>query len=204
MKDTMTKVEDWEKEIGDIQIRTRQFRHQQHLIAFYGSSTIRLWENMKEDLHPYHVINLGFGGSTYADCVYYFEQAFEYLTPEAVILYAGDNDLANHQDTDEIVSNVETLILKLFQRYPGVKIGVIGIKPSLARKQLFHLLLDVNAKIKSLTEKYHLQYADSYSALTRGAEIPARELYIEDELHLSMSGYQIWTNMVKQTLLQMM
>ena len=40
---------------------------------FYGSSSIRLWDTLAEDIDP-GVVNLGFGGSTLQACDYFFER----------------------------------------------------------------------------------------------------------------------------------
>ena len=44
-------------------------------VVFYGSSTIRLWDSLEQDLMPLPVYNLGFGGSTLRAC----EEAFSKL-----------------------------------------------------------------------------------------------------------------------------
>jgi len=39
---------------------------------FYGSSSIRLWPNLQGDFPAIKAVNLGFGGSTLAACVWFF------------------------------------------------------------------------------------------------------------------------------------
>jgi hypothetical protein len=43
--------------------------------VFYGSSSIRLWDTLAEDVDP-RVLNLGFGGSTLEACDYFFRTRF--------------------------------------------------------------------------------------------------------------------------------
>ena len=66
----------------------------QQPIVFYGSSTIRLWTTLNQDFAGYPVVDRGFGGSCLTDCVRYVSRLVLRLKPAAVVLYAGDNDLA--------------------------------------------------------------------------------------------------------------
>ncbi len=46
-----------------------QLETQEGLTVFYGSSTIRLWKNMAQDLAPHQTLNLGFGGAFIHSCL---------------------------------------------------------------------------------------------------------------------------------------
>ena len=56
--------------------------------AFYGSSSIRLWDTLAEDFDP-RVLNLGFGGSTLEACDYFFARLVPPVKPRSLLLYAG-------------------------------------------------------------------------------------------------------------------
>src|SRR5687768_12154853 len=43
-------------------------------VLFVGSSSIRLWSALKEDMAPLPVLNRGFGGSTIAQSAMYFHR----------------------------------------------------------------------------------------------------------------------------------
>ena len=67
-------------------------------MVFYGSSSIRLWETLYEDFREYAPVNLGFGGSTLAACVWFFERLVAGYRPQSILLYAGDNDLGGSRN----------------------------------------------------------------------------------------------------------
>ena len=46
-------------------------------MLFYGSSSIRLWENLYTDFEAFKPLNMGFGGSTLAACIVYFDRLME-------------------------------------------------------------------------------------------------------------------------------
>ncbi len=68
-------------------------------VAFYGSSSIRLWDDIAADLGDPRIVNLGFGGSTLAACAHYFGRVVVPYRPRSVVVYAGDNDLGDGRST---------------------------------------------------------------------------------------------------------
>ena len=65
-------------------------------IVTVGSSSMRMWNaTVAEDLAPLTLIARGFGGSTMNDAAFYADRLVTPYHPRAVILYEGDNDLAD-------------------------------------------------------------------------------------------------------------
>lgn len=56
-------------------------------IAFYGSSSFRIWSSVTEDLGSLDIVNLGFGGGTYLSASHYLHQLLVPLKPGRVVLY---------------------------------------------------------------------------------------------------------------------
>ena len=92
----------YEDEIKALHLKGLHLKSKPRTI-FYGSSTLRLWEDAEETFRIYDPINLAFGGSTMAACTWYFDSVFEPFDPESIIIYAGDNDLANNRHPEEVV-----------------------------------------------------------------------------------------------------
>ena len=65
--------ERWEKEISAIESRYSEFKPTGRIV-FLGSSSIRLWETLEEDMAPFDVLNHGFGGSKAVDSTYYLSR----------------------------------------------------------------------------------------------------------------------------------
>ena len=62
-------------------------------LLFVGSSSIRLWSSLAEDMAPLPVINRGFGGSTISQSNLYLDRIVAPYHPRAIVFYAGENDL---------------------------------------------------------------------------------------------------------------
>ena len=106
-------LNNWKAEIKGLREKSKTIGEQPNLIAFYGSSSIRMWENMESDLEPYKVINLGFGGSSYRWCDHFFDEVFEFVKPKRIVLYGGDNDLGGNTPQNDIIAYVLSLINKI-------------------------------------------------------------------------------------------
>ncbi|MEM1407034.1 MAG: GDSL-type esterase/lipase family protein [Bacteroidota bacterium] len=189
-------LEIWRQEISFLKQRVKAHKHTPDLIAFYGSSSIRLWETMSKDLAPYKVINLGFGGSTFGLCSYFFDEVFEHFTPREIVLYGGDNDLSKISPR-ETLTNLRALISKIIKKYDKPTLSLISIKPSPERAYLQEQILLLNEKLKKIIEAApNGRYIDIHPQMLdqKGDAIP--ELFMEDQLHMNPKGYKIWKEVV--------
>lgn len=185
----------WDKEIKRLLKRIKTHNRKENLIVFYGSSTIRLWVQLPRDLSPHNVINLGFGGSSYAWCLRYFNTLFDKITPQRIIFYAGENDLGEGLTIQQVLDNFRMLVEKVRYTFPKTKISVISIKPSPNRKGLSKKFVELN----SMYKKYILSvkggtYIDLYHPMLNQMGSIRSELYLSDGLHLNRLGYKIWSN----------
>ncbi|MEM7110761.1 MAG: hypothetical protein AAF519_21200, partial [Bacteroidota bacterium] len=126
----------WLQEIRELRETTKSSHQNQRPVAFYGSSSIRMWQSLKQDLLPITAVNLGFGGSSYYWCNYFFEDVFEFVKPSKVVLYAGDNDLGNAVSEIEIINSVEQLLEKIEVKFGNIPVAIISVKPSPDRSYL--------------------------------------------------------------------
>ena len=53
----------WKKDIRQLTKDDRKMNFPDNAVLFVGSSSIRLWETLAEDMHPTPVIQRGFGGA---------------------------------------------------------------------------------------------------------------------------------------------
>ena len=72
-------------------------------IVFVGSSSIRLWDDLEREFGADGIVKRGFGGSRLSDCARYVAQLVLPYKPRLVVVYAGDNDLAEGRDAARTV-----------------------------------------------------------------------------------------------------
>ena len=99
-------------------------------VVFYGSSSIRLWTTLAEDLGDPRIVNLGFGGSTMAACAHYFERLVVPRKPGSLVLYVGDNDLGTGRSVQDILKSFRALLHKVDTHIGPIRFAFISIKPS--------------------------------------------------------------------------
>lgn len=187
----------WKKEILRLKKRIEKLPHQDNLIVFFGSSSIRLWVNMVMDLSPLNVLNLGFGGSSFEWCNYYFDELFQDLQPTQLLLYGGENDLSSGTTSERVLYNFERLFDKARLQYPDAEIGVISLKPSLQRTDLIPRIQEVNRLLhRSILIRPKAYFVEIHQAMLDDSGNARPELYLSDGLHMNKEGYKIWAEIV--------
>jgi lysophospholipase L1-like esterase len=180
----------------------RAFQHRDSLqappanaVLFIGSSSLRLWSSIREDLAPHTVINRGFGGSTLPDVIRYVPEVVYPYNAKQIVIYCGENDFAASDSVtaDTVVMRFKTLFRLLREHQPKVPIVFISIKPSPSRAQLLPKMREANRQIKAfLKTQPRTRFIDVYSLMVTSAGLPREELFGPDRLHMNAQGYAIW------------
>jgi len=166
--------------------------------VFYGSSSIRLWDSLHNDFKALKPVNLGFGGSTLAACVWYFERVMTPYHPKKLVVYAGDNDLGDGRHPEEIFIFFQQLVARTAKRFGGIPCYFVSLKPSISR----HHMLDqykftnmiIEKEIKGYNNNWH--FIDIYNKMVDSNGYPQKQYFLDDGLHLSKSGYQVWKQVI--------
>lgn len=188
----------YDEEINLLEKKIGELSEGSNPVAFYGSSSVRLWLKMTQDLHPLELINLGFGGSSYWWCIHHFDRLFGSWEPQEIVLYVGDNDLGHGATDEEVISGYHGLKSKIRKRYPDMLIHYISVKPSPARDYLIPTIKAVNETIKADVEADPLmKYINIFDGMLDGHN-PNTAYFLSDLLHLNRRGYQVWKNIVRE------
>ena len=191
----------FEDEINDLKDKLKKLDEKDSTV-FYGSSTIRLWESLEVDLVDKNGVNLGFGGSSYEWCLHYFDLLFEGFHPKAFVLYGGDNDLSNGKTPEQIVDVLNELVYKIKVHSPDAPITVISVKPSPSREYLLPQIKKTNELLQSLVSQgQNMYWIETFEYMLSNDGKPRTDLFVEDLLHLSPKGYEIWKECVNEQLI---
>ncbi len=178
--------------------KSRSLRKQpKDSVVFYGSSTIRLWESLAEDLGDRRAVNLGFGGSTLEACAHFFERLVTPLKPCSLVVYGGDNDLGDGRSPAEVLSFFKALAAKVDRELGQIEFGFISIKPSPARWNIADKIRLANKLIQQeAVVRARGYFIDIFDGMLGRDGKPERKYYEEDGLHLSPAGYRAWTKLL--------
>ena len=167
-------------------------------LLFYGSSSIRLWESLNEDFAAYLPVNLGFGGSTLAACVWFFDRLVGPFHPDSIIVYAGDNDLGDGRHPEEVFIFFQQLVSHVRRRFGDIPLAFISIKPSITRWDILDRIRYTNKIIEEeiIRQADHLHFINIYTRMTDNAGYPKREFLDPDGLHINDKGYALWKEII--------
>jgi len=169
-------------------------------ILFLGSSSIRKWPTSNYfDYLP--IINRGFGGSHISDVNYYFKSIASIYKPRTIVLYAGDNDIAGKKTPEQVLEDYIDFIILVREHLPQTKIIYLPIKPSPSRWSMWNDMRQANRLIKMYTDSDNMQYyADTATPMLDSQGKPLGDLFVDDSLHLSKKGYDLWSEILKPIL----
>ena len=168
---------------------------------FIGSSSIRLWLSLEEDMKPLKVINRGFGGAHIKHINQYLDKIVFPYRPKAIIFFCGSNDINGWNSPQDVFSEFEIFFNSVKKELPKTKVFAIGIQPSPSRFDQRPRQLDWNNAVSNLSKTDpNLVYIDVSSAMLSSDNKPRLELYTNDTLHMNENGYKIWTKQVRENL----
>lgn len=172
-------------------------------VVFVGSSSILFWRTLDQDMAPIPVLNRGFGGSVIAHATHFSDRIVLRYQPRAIVLYAGDNDIAfGGVSPDCVLRDYEDFVAKIREGAPSVPIYFISIKPSIARGDRWGDMQRANALIEARTTTHpSLHFIDVAESMLDEDGEPVESLFVEDGLHLSPAGYALWTSIVRPLLI---
>ena len=190
----------WEAAIAAFEEQDREQLPAPGGIVFVGSSSIRLWD-LERDFPGLPAINRGFGGSQVADSTHFAGRIVIPYQPRIVVLYAGDNDIAQAVTPCQVYENFRAFAATIHESLPETRILYIAIKPSIRRWQLVHRVRAANALIRAdCEENERLTFIDIDGPMLGADGQPRKELFVEDGLHLSPAGYAIWADVLRPQL----
>ena len=186
VKNLISEDLNFEAELKDLKKLIIQKKEIANQLVFYGSSTIRLWENIESDFSGFNSINLGFGGALIKDLKKNFENLFKSLNPKYIITYLG--------------GKIIDFFKKVNKKFPSTLIVNLSIKPSFERIKDIEKIEEINNLIELESKKNkNLIQLDFYNELMSGNKINSN-FYLQDGLHLNNKGYQVIIKKLKKLL----
>lgn len=184
----------WENVIRDFEASDAENPPKKGGIVFVGSSSIRGWESAPERFDAYGpIVMRGFGGSHLSDTVYFADRIVTPYEPKAVVIYAGDNDIANGKSARRVVDDFKKAVALIHEADPETKIVFLAIKASVKRWFLRIEMRRANEAIERIcADDARLGFVDCWSNLLNAKGHPDPRLFQPDGLHLNRRGYRIW------------
>lgn len=195
--------ERWEPEIRRLEARMAEVGVLSGRPVFIGSSSVRLWK-LERSFPGLDAVNQGFGGSNLSDAVHFFGRLVTPLKPSAIVVYAGDNDIARGRTAEQVAADFQQLVAGARQALSAeTPILFLSIKPSLKRWALAEEMQRANGLIRDWSQRQpHVKFVDIWKPMLGADGQPRPGLFQADGLHLNEAGYQLWTEILRPELPQ--
>ena len=188
----------WEADIQRFEALDRTNPPPQRPIVFVGSSSIRFWRTITNDLAPYPVLNRGFGGSEVSDSVQFAERIVIKYNPKLVVMYAGGNDIHRGKTPEKVFDDFKAFVQKVTAALPETHVAYISIAPNPARWAEVDRVKATNELISKYAKEHPgVEFIDVFSHMLGADGTPRPEIFVEDRLHLNARGYALWTSIIK-------
>ncbi|MCH7413660.1 GDSL-type esterase/lipase family protein [Belliella sp. R4-6] len=166
-------------------------------IVFTGSSSIRLWENLVEDIPNNKIINTGFGGSQTHELLLYIEETILRYSPSKVFIYVGENDIQEGKAVKQILQEYKELYKKIISHNPKTELFFISAKPSPSRWEKQKQFEQLNEKTLALSQQLgNMTFINVWDEMLDDNGSPKASLFVQDKLHMNEKGYAIWANKI--------
>lgn len=168
-------------------------------MVFTGSSSIRFWEKLQQEMSSWAPIQRGFGGAIGWNLVEYLDETVLRHDPAAVVIFVGTNDIAVNLGATVVVDAYRCLVERISDELgDDVSVHYIAITPTPARWAQWDEASEANEEIAALASQWRgLHFIDTTPAFLATGEPPADDLFISDGLHLSDTGYEIWAEEIR-------
>ena len=195
----------WEPAIRDFEDQDKSHPPKPGSIVFAGSSSFRFWDTLVSDMKPLEVINRGFGGSEFSDLDMYANRIVIAYHPRAVVVYEGDNDLAegSPKTPDMVASDFRKFVQAVHGALPDTWIYILAIKPSKLRWNQWPQMKAANKLMQEYAAtQERVQFIDIATPMFDANGNLPRDLFKSDGLHPTPKLYAMWTAVIKPILLQ--
>ncbi len=198
-----TAEDKWKADIEKLEAKDQEEEHSADSILFLGSSSIRMWDTIAEDMYPYPVIRRGYGGSKFRDVSVFAERLIWPHRFRAVVIFVGNDVKGEEGDAtpEEVAGWFEYIVgvAKLVE--PKAPVFCLEVFPCESRWAAWPKIQKSNAALAEACARldgvYFIPQANGYLG-PDGKPIP--ELYREDRLHMSPMGYRMWSGVIKSHL----
>jgi|TARA_B110000914_G_scaffold75890_1_gene66713 hypothetical protein len=195
----------WENDIKKLEILDQKENYSDQAILFIGSSSIRKWDSIKEDLNPYKPIKRGYGGAHYYDLIHFTKRLVSPHKVKAIAIFVanditGGKEGINDLSPKEVLNLAKFVVKQIRKTHKKTPIFFIETTPTSSRWKVWNKISKANDLIKYFTSKNkNMFYIDTRTFYIKSNGMPNDEFFIADKLHLNNSGYKLWGKIIKDS-----
>ena len=189
----------WSKDLARFAAEDQERGALQGGVLFAGSSSILMWK-LDEAFPDLEIRNRGFGGSQLWEFNALYDRIFAPHRPDHIVIYVGENDLANGATAAEVFAHWERLRDRLLHDLPEARLHFLSFKRAPLRHPVWHLMEEANALIADdATKRDRVEFHDVNTPILNVFGLPDLAFF-RDGIHLNDFGYRVWTEKLAPTI----
>ena len=173
-------------------------------VLVIGSSSIRGWRSIEEDLAPIRIIPRGFGGSRMIDVLAY-KEFFRRYKAKRILLYEGDNDLGGSFELapETFIEHCREFVDYIRETSPDTQFYFLSIKPSTGRMEKWPLMSKGNELLREYAKTDEsITFVDIATPMLKDENTVHEGLIGKDGVHMTIASYQLWSDTIRPYLLK--
>lgn len=196
-------LDQWEPEMLRFEELDKAHQYDPQSILFTGSSSIRLWNTLENDMGPMPVIQRGFGGSNMEDVLKHADRFIGVHQFSKVVVFVA-NDITgseNDKSPEEVKQLFKAFVEKMRGYQPEVPVYIIAITPTASRWKVWNQIKEANSKLLLLSKEMEgVVFIPTEDLFLGENGQPIPDLFVSDQLHLSEKGYALWAKRIRSYL----
>lgn len=203
LKEYKISAKGWEADIRKFEKLDSSENYPANSVLFMGSSSIRLWNSLPEDMKPYSVIQRGFGGAKISDLAYYTPRIVYPHQCSAIVMFVANDITGSVEDKTpkEIASLFRYIVNTIRKKLPETPIFYVAVTPTESRWKVWPTITEGNQLVKKQAQSLHnVYFIETGELFLNSEEKPNAALFLDDKLHLNAQGYKVWTAIIKEEL----
>lgn len=196
----------WKKDIAQLTAKNKT-DGSADAILFLGSSSVRRWESIAQDIAPFKPVRRGFGGSRYCDVAIYAPTLVKDLEYRACVIFVGNDVTGSKEDksAQEVARLAKSVIASVRHQRSSIPVLLVSVTPTPSRFKVWGEIQKVNAELRKLGDEVeNVDFLDTSSEYLTTDGQPRPELFVKDQLHQNEVGYKIWSKLIVGKLSEML
>ena len=196
-------TDQWEPEMLSFEELDRTNHYDPQSIFFTGSSSIRLWKTLAQDMAPMPIIQRGFGGSNMEAVLKHADRFIGVHQFSKVVVFVANDITGSESDKspEEVKQLFRAFVEKMRAYQPGVPVYIIAITPTASRWKVWGQIKEANSKLLLLSKEIEgVVFVPTEDLFLGENGQPIPELFVSDQLHLSEKGYALWAKRIRSYL----
>jgi len=174
-------------------------------IVFIGDSLTEFFD-WQERFPAYKVFNLGVGGETVEGLLGRMDRIGRVIRnagpdPDVIFVMTGINNVA--MEDYEIIGSYKQVITAIAAAYGKSKLVIQSILPVRLPWIENTIIRQLNESLKQMADDFKAEYLDLYSIFINPVSGPKKEYLLDDGVHISEKGYEVWSAAVQDFLKQL-